>query len=349
MSLASTLLGALPSSIQLLNGDNVSKLDFRAYDAYVKRQQKLFSDLSSSAVNPFDTLSLGNVADHIRRPKHRDQVISYICTSSGNRDVNACQDVLNLVARLILMIEVGSLEKDSGFLHQTGPRPMPLWDEDSLGSLTGKLFPISSLQTCSGMAIAPDLSAWSLENVAGIKIEFTDNLADHLRLTNNNSQVYIFHHVAFLETQRNSPVLPKGLAEETLRTLAVLFPQSDHWAVLRSNRKKQVWLDRLCTHSSRMIDPQLAWCGTPGGEIRYLSNFCFWRDRLLILKEEFDHSTPDSFSQWWYDRRNGVQWHNFWLLDRYLDISPHEACQTPGPPQAMELLSPANNQTDGFV
>ncbi|KAF5537115.1 hypothetical protein FPHYL_12805 [Fusarium phyllophilum] len=204
MSSASTLLGALPNSIQLLNGDKVSKLDFRAYDAYVERQQKLFSELSSSAIYPHDTLSLGKVAAQILRHKQRDQAISYTCTLSGNNDLNACQDALNLVTRLILMIEVGSLEKASGFMHQTGPRPLPLWDEDYLDSLTGKLFPISSQQTCRGMAMTPELSAWSLENVAGIKIEFTDNLADHLRLTNNNTQLYIFHHVAFLEAQRNS-------------------------------------------------------------------------------------------------------------------------------------------------
>ncbi|KAF4421750.1 hypothetical protein FACUT_10902 [Fusarium acutatum] len=204
MPLASTLLGTLPTSISLLNGDKVSKLDFRAYDSYVQRQQKLFGELSSSAVYPHDTFSLGKVADQIQRHKQRDQTISYICTLSGNGDVDACQDALNLVTRLILMIEVGNLEKASGFMHQTGPRPLPLWDENSLESLTEKIFPMSHHQSCGGITMTPEFSAWSLENVAGIKIEFTDNLADHLRLTNNNSQVYIFHHVAFLEAQRHS-------------------------------------------------------------------------------------------------------------------------------------------------
>ncbi|QKD50328.2 uncharacterized protein FOBCDRAFT_197731 [Fusarium oxysporum Fo47] len=302
----------------VLNGGTVSKLDFRAYNAYTERQKKLFGELSSSAVNTNDTISLGKVADQIRRHRQRDQTIAHVSILAGNRNINACQDTLNLVIRLILMVELGSSEKTSGFMYPAGSRPLPLWDKNSLDSLTEKVFPISLQQSCSGMTMTPEFSAWSLENVAEIKIEFTDNLADHLRLTNNNNQLYIFHHVAFLEAQRHSinsqaPVLPQGLAEETLRTLAILFPQSDHWAALRSNRKKQVWLERLCTHSSRVIDPQLAWCGTPSGESRYLSNFCFWRDRLLILKEDFDHSTPDSFSQWRYDRRNGMQWHNFWV------------------------------------
>ncbi|KAI8410751.1 hypothetical protein FOFC_10609 [Fusarium oxysporum] len=104
------------------------------------------------------------------------------------------------------MIEVGSLEKESGFMYQTGPRPLPLWDEDSLNNLTDKVFPISRQQACSGITLTPDFSAWSLENVSGIKIQFTDNLADHLRLANNNTQLYIFHHVAFLEAQRHRSV-----------------------------------------------------------------------------------------------------------------------------------------------
>lgn len=206
MSSASTLLGTLPTSIQLLNGDTVSKLDFRAFNAYTERQQQLFSKLSSSAVNPNDMTSLGKVADQIRRHKQRDEAILNIQTLSRNNSINACQDTLNFVTRLILMIEVGSLEKESGFMHQTGPRPLPLCYEDSLNTPTDKVFPISRQQACSGITMTPDFSAWSLENVAGIKIQFTDSLADHLRLTNNNTQLYIFHHVAFLETQRHRSV-----------------------------------------------------------------------------------------------------------------------------------------------
>jgi hypothetical protein len=202
MSSALTLLGQPPRTIQLLNGEQVSKLDFGAYNAYVKAQQRLFSELSSSAIDPYDTASLGKVANHIRQHKQRNQAISYISTLSGNTDSIASQATLNIVARLILMIEVGCIEKPSGFMHQTGPRPLPLWDGNSLESLTKKAFPISYQQVCNNMTMTPDFNAWGLENVAGIKIEFTDNLADHLRLTNNNTQLYIFHHVAFLESQR---------------------------------------------------------------------------------------------------------------------------------------------------
>jgi hypothetical protein len=206
MSSASTFLGTLPSSIRFLNGGTVSRLDFRAYNAYTERRKRLFGELSSSAVNTNDTISLGKVADQIRRHRQRDQTIAHVSILAGNRNINACQDTLNLVIRLILMVELGSLEKPSGFMHPAGSRPLPLWDKNSLDSLTEKVFPISLQQSCSGITMTPEFSAWSLENVAEIKIEFTDNLADHLRLTNNNNQLYIFHHVAFLEAQRHRSV-----------------------------------------------------------------------------------------------------------------------------------------------
>ncbi|KAF4440940.1 hypothetical protein F53441_12159 [Fusarium austroafricanum] len=202
MSLSSILLGQLPSTLYLLNGDQASDLNFTAYDSYAKSQQGLFKELSSPAINPHDTELLGKVADHLRQHGQRDEALTYVSTLSRNADSVACQTTLDLVTRLILMVEVGCLEKSSGFMYQTGPRTAPLWTKDSLTDLTTKLFPISSYQGYSGLSITPGFDAWSLENVAGIRIEFTDNLADHLRLTNNNTQLYIFHHVAYLEKQR---------------------------------------------------------------------------------------------------------------------------------------------------
>jgi hypothetical protein len=38
--------------------------------------------------------------------------------------------------------------------------------------------------------------------MAGLEIVWTDNLADHLRLTDDDTKVHIFHHASFLEIQR---------------------------------------------------------------------------------------------------------------------------------------------------
>jgi hypothetical protein len=46
---------------------------------------------------------------------------------------------------------------------------------------------------------------------------------------------------------------------------------------------------------------------------RVVEEYDYWRDRLIILQEVFDDSKPASLRQWWYDRRNKVQWSTFWV------------------------------------
>lgn len=53
--------------------------------------------------------------------------------------------------------------------------------------------------------------------------------------------------------------------------------------------------------------------GNLDAESRQMENFGYWHDRLEILKEVYDEARPSTLSQWWYDRRNGVQWYTFWV------------------------------------
>lgn len=53
--------------------------------------------------------------------------------------------------------------------------------------------------------------------------------------------------------------------------------------------------------------------GNLDAESRQIDNFGYWHDRLVILKEVYDEAQPSTLSQWWYDRRNGVQWYTFWV------------------------------------
>lgn len=93
-------------------------------------------------------------------------------------------------------------------------------------------------------------------------------------------------------------LLPKGLAEETLQTLALLFPSSD-----TETRK---WFSQL---SEAGLDKRAIQCGQLKTDHRQTERFRFWDDRLVVLKQVFDEAQPKSLSQWWYDRRNGVQWY----------------------------------------
>ncbi|EFY99214.1 hypothetical protein X797_002444 [Metarhizium robertsii] len=154
-----------------------------------------------------------------------------------------------------------------------------------------------------GIKLEQMFTAVNLERIAGIRIKPTDNLADHLRMIDEEDKVVaIFHHTAFLRRQ-TSCLYPDGLREETLRTLSLLFPRHDE-----QTRK---WLRRH--PESYRIDMALLKCDPMRLDNRQIEKFHFWHDRLIILKQAFDQSRPATISQWWWDRRNGVQWYTFWV------------------------------------
>jgi CHASE1-domain containing sensor protein len=98
-------------------------------------------------------------------------------------------------------------------------------------------------------------------------------------------------------------MFPTGLIDETIRTLALFLPQSDPLT-----RK---WFRKLSLTSD--LDERAAHCARLKAADRHIDNFAFWRDRIVVLKQIFDEAEPSTLSQWWHDRRNGVQWYTFWV------------------------------------
>ena len=108
-----------------------------------------------------------------------------------------------------------------------------------------------------------------------------------------------------------SSIFPDGLVEETLDTLALLFPDTD--------RKTKRWLEsefRLHPMLTQM-DRGLLNCGhlRDGHPSRRLERFKFWRDRLGMLREAVDEATPPSKAllKALRDRKKGDRWLNSWV------------------------------------
>lgn len=93
--------------------------------------------------------------------------------------------------------------------------------------------------------------------------------------------------------------LPCNLAAETLRTLALLFP---------AGHETKKWLSKLPG-----ADPSMPRFGRLNSDMRQIERFHYWRDRIVMLKQVFDDAQPKTLSQWWHDRRSGVQWYTFWV------------------------------------
>ncbi|KAK0613333.1 hypothetical protein B0T14DRAFT_437304 [Immersiella caudata] len=205
---------------------------------------------------------------------------------------------IDLIAGLLTMADVGVLES-----RATGRRPLK-WTTGSLHSLLAMEFAHQKeMDATTNAKIEKRFIANNISKIAGIELKWTNNLADHLLLHGDDKSVYIFHHAEFLKFQ--SQVLavgfwPDGLLEETLRTLALLFPQND-----RGTRRLIAGI--------KGIDQTVRCCGISRAQDRRFEKFSVWHDRLVILKQAFDDSQPHKITQWWWDRRNSVQWYTFWV------------------------------------
>ncbi|KAI0203966.1 hypothetical protein F4808DRAFT_416434 [Astrocystis sublimbata] len=241
------------------------------------------------------------IADRIVRDKQRASIHQDVSQQFGGGTRSIIDGSLNLCSRLMLMTSIGEPP-----LGTDGPNTIR-WGEGSLRD-----FAETHFGTGSGVRLQPDkpqigriFTALNLKEIGGMRIEWTRNLADHLRLVDDDQTVSIFDCVAHLRFQKtvHQQIFPTGFIDETLRTLALLFPQND--------AKTEMWLQSQISEFG--LDQLLTECGSLATHERRFENFSYWNNRLVILKQALDDSSPQTLSQWWFDRRNGVQWYTFWV------------------------------------
>ncbi|KAK6825973.1 hypothetical protein PG987_013467 [Apiospora arundinis] len=285
----------------LFNGEPSFKIDHTAYAYYYTKQwQVMMIGHDSGGHYPIPTRvdDILGLAQQIRGGQPRAEIVARLQAMGGGTAFTqkGADNFINLTLRLLSMVNFGTARR------QIMPRGCLAWDrggrsssfKDYITSYFGK---------------PPVLSC----DRGGVDICFTDNLADHLLLVEDDSKLLIFHHVSFLEYQDDA-IFPDGLVNETLRTLALLFPEAQFGR--RQHRcPGSRWFHQKCLRegSGRVLDARLARCGNLQMEERQIEHFTYWRDRLVILKQAYDDATPRALSQWWHDRRNGVQWYTFWV------------------------------------
>jgi len=96
--------------------------------------------------------------------------------------------------------------------------------------------------------------------------------------------------------------------EETLNTLALLFPESD--------KKTKAWFLKKQaerTTPGSFLDSTARRCGNLNAAQHQIHRFNYWRERLIILKTVFDESNPRTLRQMWKDRWKVERWFTFWV------------------------------------
>jgi hypothetical protein len=95
------------------------------------------------------------------------------------------------------MVEFG------GQIHGFSGHTKLIWDDSSsLEDFVGSYFNQPPVLGNEGVKFQRICNARSIERIAGIQIVWTNNLADHLRLSDDDSKVEIYHQASFLDAQR---------------------------------------------------------------------------------------------------------------------------------------------------
>ena len=110
-------------------------------------------------------------------------------------------EIIDLVVRLLSMIQIG------------GFRNVPMPGQGTLAWVDGPLSKSLCMHFSQDNVLKEPVeldktfTARNIERIAGIRIEWTSNLLDHLRMHHDDTSVALFHHASFLNFQDDRDVL----------------------------------------------------------------------------------------------------------------------------------------------
>ncbi|KAL4984886.1 hypothetical protein BDW68DRAFT_180260 [Aspergillus falconensis] len=241
------------------------------------------------------------------RARTLTQITDDLLRSMPEPNAEAATCLLTFIIRVWLMCWIGSLpgEPSQG---QTCIR----WTEDCKFSeiLAAHFKAQAQARPRESVQLGASLKACNLERFGRIRVIWTSNLPDHLRLYDpaDDDEPYtllVFHHAAFLETHRNSSIFPPGLVDETTQSLALLFPKYDTATIK--------WFKAQAQAMEGSLDPQALGYAPLEPSQRTTASFNYWAERLAMLNSAYEASEPRTLGQWWVDRRSPVQWATFWI------------------------------------
>lgn len=195
-----------PASVRyaLLNAtweasDNNDDFDLSTYfEYYSKRIQRLLLDGDCQSVIEYHS-DLPPIAKKILlsktiRGELRQELTDQHDIAAGTNDVDR---TIDLCASLITMAEIEVREYSTGLSGCTPIR----WKEDSLQVTLAEYFTSQRALQADNSKLGKLFTARNLSRIGGIEIKWTTNLADHLRLINDDQAVFVFHCVGFLRLQ----------------------------------------------------------------------------------------------------------------------------------------------------
>lgn len=183
-----------------------SKEDLRKWDAYFHfytsecRKAVEYDYGEHTTVRQHkDILAIANDFANGASKKDIKEGLLLLDTQRRNEDIKIrmAEGSARLVVRLISMVDIGPIPHD----RVQGHAPLPWHNEQlNLKALLHNHFSCS-FRPPDKLKFHEDFTAFNIRRFAGLEIQWTNNLIDHLRLIENDTRLCIFHHVTFLKCQ----------------------------------------------------------------------------------------------------------------------------------------------------
>jgi hypothetical protein len=188
-------LRSTPHIQKLFNGDRQDKLNHEAYCDYYRRQWYI---LAPHAGHQHSTVRSSHaivyIIQDILNGKHQEEIMNALMSTNTPKEV--CDLSLNLAVRLLVMMRFGMVK------NQVSPRRCLQWESGSLQDFVQQYFKEPPKLNCERVRLPKSFDAWAIATISGVEISFTDNLADHLLLVEDDTKLLVFHHASFLEYHR---------------------------------------------------------------------------------------------------------------------------------------------------
>jgi len=198
--LAKALLGGEPAQEFEIGGRNkgsTAKLD--AYFTYYYQQCDLIGLHNRGRFSSLKThQDVASVARLLREPgQKRERVLEQLAEMLPGGTADQHEQTLKLTTRLVTMMQIGTMPHEL-----RGGRHIE-WTGDALEDFVDTHFSDAPVLGHERIKFEKEFNALSLSRIAGLEVRWTDNLADHLRLVNDDRVVRVFHHATFLRSQES--------------------------------------------------------------------------------------------------------------------------------------------------
>ena len=163
-----------------------------------------FEDQSRLALHSWDrydvsSLNFGHlikIAMMVQQGKTRAEIDTELKSTTEGDCPGLSSGIIDLTVRLLLMIQIG------GFHNVLIPGQETLaWADGSLSDSLTMQFTRDNILKDS-VDLDKTFTARNIERIAGMRIVWTNNLLDHLRMRDDDT-VALFHHASFLNFQKN--------------------------------------------------------------------------------------------------------------------------------------------------